>query len=416
MIRPMLLVMYLEWDIEWENSMAVVIFTVLLVGIILGGSVVYLFENHFRTNEMKKIYKLAESLINGNELDDFDIGKETLYSKTANQLIRLQEMLDGRRKEAEKSQYEIQKLISEIAHQLRTPLSNIKNYTELLQESLNETQEILNIEYMKDLRTSEEQLCFLVESFIKTARLEQGIMQVHMQKGNLVEAILNALGQIQKKAEDKDIFFQVKLPEKIICEHDKNWMCEAFYNVFDNAVKYSKSNSVIDISMKQTEMFYKIQIRDYGIGIKDGEENKIFQRFYRGEQARGHEGCGIGLYLSREIVLLQKGIMKAKQMKPGLLIEVNLPVSRTAPHNRSHRKTDYKNIPETNEVTHVKRFCLGKFDLCTDFSLINTGTIRFPFLSGNGREYNTFLFQTVDSFAFCCICKWNFVDSIGRRY
>ena len=99
MIHRMLSVMYLEWDIEWESSMAVVIFTVLLVGIILGGSVVYLFENYFRTNEMKKIYKLAESLINGNELDDFDIGKETLYSKTANQLIRLQEMLDGRRKE-----------------------------------------------------------------------------------------------------------------------------------------------------------------------------------------------------------------------------------------------------------------------------------------------------------------------------
>ena len=61
--------------------MAVVIFTVLLVGIILGGSVVYLFENYFRTNEMKKIYKLAESLINGNELDDFDIGKETIIFK-----------------------------------------------------------------------------------------------------------------------------------------------------------------------------------------------------------------------------------------------------------------------------------------------------------------------------------------------
>lgn len=179
---------------------------------------------------------------------------------------------------------------------------------------------------VKPLRTSEEQLCFLVESFIKTARLEQGIIQVHTQKENLVETILNALGQIQKKAEEKDIYFQVELPEKIICEHDKNWMCEALYNVFDNAVKYSKSNSTINITMKQTEMFYKIQIRDYGIGIRDGEENKIFQRFYRGEQARGQEGCGIGLYLSREIVLLQKGMMKAKQMKPGLLIEVNLPV------------------------------------------------------------------------------------------
>ena len=195
--------------------MVVAIFTVLLAGFMLGGSTVYLVENHFRTKEMNKIYKLTESLINGNDLDDSDIGKETLYSKTTNQLIRLQEMLEGRRKEAEKSRYEIQKLISEIAHQLRTPLSNIKNYTELLQESLDETQEVLNTEYMKDLRTSEEQLCFLVESFIKTARLEQGIIQVHTQKENLVETILNALGQIQKKAEDKDIFFQVELPEKL---------------------------------------------------------------------------------------------------------------------------------------------------------------------------------------------------------
>ena len=55
-------------------------------------------------------------------------------------------------------------------------------------------------------------------------------------------------------------------------------------------------------------------------------QSNIAKAFYRGEQARGQEGCGIGLYLSREIVLLQKGMMKAKQMKPGLLIEVNLPV------------------------------------------------------------------------------------------
>lgn len=124
----MLSVMYLEWDIEWESSMAVASFTVLLIGFILGGSTVYLVENHLRTNEMNKIYKLTESLINGNELDGSDIGKETIYSKTTNQLIRLQEILEGRRKEAEKSKYEIQKLISEIAHQLRTPLANIKNY------------------------------------------------------------------------------------------------------------------------------------------------------------------------------------------------------------------------------------------------------------------------------------------------
>lgn len=73
--------------------------------------------------------------------------KETLCSKTENQLIRIQEILEGRRKEAEFRQEEIQRLISEIAHQMRTPLANIKNYTELLQESSNETGKSLNTEY-----------------------------------------------------------------------------------------------------------------------------------------------------------------------------------------------------------------------------------------------------------------------------
>ena len=79
MIHRMLSVMYLEWDIEWEISMAVAIFTVFLVGFILGGSTVYLVENHFRTKEMNKIYKLTESLINGNDLDDSDIGLSLIH-------------------------------------------------------------------------------------------------------------------------------------------------------------------------------------------------------------------------------------------------------------------------------------------------------------------------------------------------
>ncbi len=312
------LIMFLVWAIGWEIDMKILIFITLFIGLILGGGLVYLYENHLRTNEMKKINKLTEDIINDKEAHCYDSCKETLYSKT--------EILDGRRKEAEFRQEEIQRLISEIAHQMRTPLANIKNYTEMLQESFNETSGSLNTEYMQNLQTSEEQLCFLVESFIKTARLEQGLIQVHLQKQNLIETILNALGEIQQKAEGKNIYFQVELPERVICEHDKNWMCEAFYNLFDNAVKYSESGSKIDVTMKQSEMFYKILVRDYGIGIKKGEENLIFQRFYRSEYAKGYEGYGIGLYLSRKIILLQRGIVKAKQMDPGLLIEVNLPV------------------------------------------------------------------------------------------
>lgn len=187
--------MFLVWAIEWESDMKILIFIVLLIGLVIGG-LVYLYENYLRTNEMIKINKLTEDIINNKEVLYYDSCKETLCSKTENQLIRIQEILEGRRKEAEFKQEEIQRLISEIAHQMRTPLANIKNYTELLQESFNETNDSLNAEYMQNLQTSEEQLCFLVESFIKMARLEQGLIQVHLQKQNLIETILNALGEI----------------------------------------------------------------------------------------------------------------------------------------------------------------------------------------------------------------------------
>ena len=73
-------------------------------------------------------------------------------------------------------------------------------------------------------------------------------------------------------------------------------------------------------------MYMKFRVRDYGIGIEEGEENQIFRRFYRGRRVTVQEGFGIGLYLAREIIRLHGGFVTAKRMEPGLLIEVNLPI------------------------------------------------------------------------------------------
>ena len=73
------------------------------------------------------------------------------------------------------------------------------------------------------------------------------------------------------------------------------------------------------------EMFLKIRIRDYGIGIEAGEENQIFRRFYRGRRVTSQEGFGIGLYLAREIVSLHGGFLAVKRMEKGVLMEMNLP-------------------------------------------------------------------------------------------
>ncbi len=95
--------------------------------------------------------------------------------------------------------------------------------------------------------------------------------------------------------------------------HDANWLSEAVFNLLDNSIKYSSSSSYVDMKAEVNEMFAEISVTDSGMGIEQGEENLIFQRFYRGKKVTSQEGFGLGLYLAREIVLQHQGFMKAQK-------------------------------------------------------------------------------------------------------
>ena len=308
-----------------------------VIGTITGGSIIYIRQRKLRIEELGKAAAMTEDLLAGHRLHTSAPGDELLIARIENQLVRIQEMLDGRRKEAEKSRNEIQKLISEIAHQMRTPLTNIESYTGFLKNMIetaeqnlegeeSESNEKIGLQYISALEVRERKLHFLVDSFVKMARLEQHIIQIRKNEKDLLKTIQNTFGQIQNRAEEKQIRFRIAMLKQAVCSHDSNWLGEAVFNILDNAVKYSKPGGTVEVSLKQNEMYMKLQVRDYGIGIEEGEENQIFRRFYRGRRVTVQEGFGIGLYLAREIVNLHGGFMIAKRMDPGLLIEVNLPV------------------------------------------------------------------------------------------
>lgn len=273
--------------------------------------------------------KLMECVIEGDKLVVSDSDQETMTAKLTHQLVRIQEIVQGKVEHAEKSRDEIQKLISEIAHQMRTPLTNIETYAGFLRESLEKKAENddlhMEYSYVSAIEESERKLYFLVESFIKMSRLEQHIIQIRKEAAYPAKTVQNALGQIQSRAEQKKIQFTVNLLPEAQCPHDTNWLGEAIYNILDNAVKYSEIGGEIEVSMWETEMFLKIQVRDYGIGIQAGEENRIFQRFYRGKNVTTQEGFGIGLYLAREIINLHSGFVVVRRMQPGVQLEVSLP-------------------------------------------------------------------------------------------
>lgn len=305
----------------------------LIAGAGIGSGGMYVIQRRNRMQELKRIEKLAGDILNGERLRAAASGEETLFGKIEHQLVRMQEMLLGQKAEAEKSRDEIQKLISETAHQMRTPLTNMETYTGLLRERLGEGKEKRSyraeegeslLTYTDALEESERKLHFLTESFIKMSRLEHGIIQVRKEEKDLLRTVKNALGQIQNQAEEKKICFEIELPEKAVCMHDANWLGEAVCNVLDNAVKYSEPGGKILFTVVENEMFLKIRVRDFGLGIDPGEENQIFRRFYRGNRVTNQSGFGIGLYLAREIVSLHGGFLMAKRMEPGLQMEIIL--------------------------------------------------------------------------------------------
>lgn len=274
-----------------------------------------------RRKEMEELSVALEKLINGEAVTFSQKTGDTLPSKVRGQLERLSGMIAYREQQMESEKEQIKSLISDIAHQLRTPLANAECYLELLAEICREDQK----EYLRAIAESEQKIRFLTEAFIKMSRLESRIIQIKKENPFLYRTVLGCILQIQKTAEQKQLDVELDMEETIEVWHDPNWLGEALYNLLDNSVKYSPVGGKIRIRVKQDEMYTRILVRDYGTGILAEEENRIFQRFYRGKKADGQPGFGLGLYLAREIVQMHGGFLKATRKDPGLEVAVFLP-------------------------------------------------------------------------------------------
>lgn len=209
----------------------------------------------------------------------------------------------------------IQRLLSDISHQTKTPLANLKLYSSLLmEEELTPRQR----EQAQVIFQQSEKLSFLIETLVKLSRLETDVLAVTPKLQPLAPLLERAASQAKAAAEQKGIALQLHLQQQAEMRalYDLRWTAEALGNLLDNAVKYTPPGGCIQVSATQYELFCRIDVRDNGIGIAEEEQAQIFGRFYRGRQVREQEGLGIGLYLAREIAQKQGGYLKLSS-RPG---------------------------------------------------------------------------------------------------
>ena len=228
------------------------------------------------------------------------IEEESLFYKINYRLGRLYEVMQENKNNIAKERADLQELISDISHQVKTPIANLK--------IINNT--LLEKEFLTAQASQLDKLDFLMQAMIKTSRLETGVISLDQKQQPVYDTLATALGWILFNAEKKQIDVQVECPEHLDARHDRKWTSEALFNILDNAVKYTPAGGQIRVSVEGWEMYVKINIADTGIGISEQHQGTIFKRFYREDAVHDVEGIGIGLYLAREIVTLQEGYIR----------------------------------------------------------------------------------------------------------
>ena len=204
----------------------------------------------------------------------------------------------------------IQELVSDISHQVKTPIANLSMFIGILRE--HRLSEEKRSEFLETMAGQIGKLDFLMQSLIKMSRLETGTFVLHAKEANLYDTVAQALNGVLTKAESKNIRFTVECEEFVQVRHDPKWTAEALGNLLDNGVKYTPAGGSIRISVRPWQFYTRVDITDTGIGIPEEHYNDVFKRFYRGEETAGQEGVGLGLYLAQGIITRQKGYISVK--------------------------------------------------------------------------------------------------------
>ena len=222
------------------------------------------------------------------------------------------------RQSLEAQQQQQERWVSDVAHELKTPLTALMLVSDRLELAVKEEDTALVQRLQKELR----RLQLLVEDLLELSRLENSLPQddsdhVPLTLEDLVDSAWGSIGPI---AEERRVTLQLDRSESGPLLGDQRRLHRAVLNLLDNALRYSPEDSSVDVSVRQSGGWWSLSIRDHGPGLSETDLTRMFQRFYRGDPSRARSnrsGSGLGLAIVQQIAVNHGGRIEARNHPVG---------------------------------------------------------------------------------------------------
>lgn len=281
--------------------------------IIAGGiavTIVILSYNKKREEKISDINRYIGKVNSGNyELKIEENGEDEL-TKLRNELYKTTVLLRETAENSEKEKTNLSNSLTDISHQLKTPLTSIRIMIDNIQNNPDMDEKTRN-EFIEDISKQIDWISSLVISLLKLAKFDAGSIVMRDEEINVKKLIQNIISNLAILIDIKDIKIEENISEQITLFADYNWQLEALTNIIKNCVEHSFDGGKIKIEAESNSVFTKIIITDEGEGIEKKDLNRIFERFYKSAKS-SENSIGIGLALAKTIIEKERGYIKVE--------------------------------------------------------------------------------------------------------
>ncbi len=290
-------------------SIRVALFVLVTSVLLAGCSFIF---TRWRYREIEKLSGYLRKISSGDDSLDVRDNQEGELSILKNDIYKVTLMLSEHRSFLEKDKLTLTNALSDISHQLKTPLTSMMVMADLLSDSTLE--ESKRAEFTQHIRVQLERIEWLVSSLLKLSKIDAGTISFKKDKVVVRDLIQSVVQPVLIPMDIKEQTLSVSGDESVSFTGDLRWTAEAVINILKNAVEHTGEGGVISLSFSENPLYTEITIADNGDGIPKEDLPYIFRRFYKGKNA-SDDSVGIGLAMAYSIITSQQGDLEVRSEK-----------------------------------------------------------------------------------------------------